>query len=50
MVYILKTSLNEQTSIKILSGSVSSLGGRGEGAVWVPFIMALVPFRQTPPS
>ena len=29
---------------------VSSCGGRGEGAVWVAFIRALVPFRQTPPS
>ena len=29
---------------------VSSCGGRGEGAMWVPFIKALVPFRQTPPS
>ena len=29
---------------------VSSCGGRGEGAMWVPSIRALVPFRQTPLS
>ena len=51
-VYILKMSLIEQTSIKILSGSVSSLGRRGEEGFWGPFVRTLIPFMgaQPPPS
>ena len=49
MVYFLKTSLNEQTSIKILSGSVSSLGGRGEEGFWGPFVRTLIPFMRAQP-